>query len=181
MAASHANVDEMKRQLAAAKEQSRIYVQGDALPAGDAIRALVTADPQAGWSSLSDEERFFLFEVSPGARANAAPAVQARALCAGLTSVSAEWWGVPGAPGNDMAQRLVALGGAAAACLRPLLDGAAALRYRDGEANTLARDHGWVAGDLAAGLAAAVLGQGYEAMAPAPVRAELARALEALK
>jgi hypothetical protein len=184
MTASNANLAEMKRQLAAAKDQSRIYLHGDALPARDAVRALVAAAPDASWDALSDEERFFLHEISPQARGLAAPAVQARALCAGLSAVSAEWWGVPGSTSNELVQRFVALGGAAAACLRPLLDGERALRYHDGEANSLAKDHGWIAGDLAAGIAAAIVGQSFEEMAPPDARArrrsELAQALAKL-
>jgi hypothetical protein len=185
MSGNNANIAEMKRQLAAAKEQSRIYIHGDALPARDAVRALVAADAGARWDALSDEERFFLYEISAEARRHAEPAAQARALCAGMTAVSAEWWGVPGTPSNEMAERLVALGRAVAPCLRPLLSATGALRYHDGEANALAKDNGWVAGDLAAGLAAAIVGQSFEAMAPieerARRRAELARALEGLK
>lgn len=178
------NITEMKRQLAAAKEQSRIYIHGEALPARDAVRTIAATNPEARWDTLTDEERFFLYEVSPEARRRAPPAVQARALCAGLTAVSAEWWGVPGTPGNEMAERFVALGPAAAPCLRPLLEATGGLRYHDGEANALARDHGWIAGDLAAGLAAAIVGQSFDAMASADERAhrrrELAQALGAL-
>ena len=177
------NLAVMKRHLAEAQAQSGRYLQGDALPAGDAVRALVAADPGATWGGLSDEERFLLHEISPEARRRAGPAERARASCAGLRSVPAEWWGVPGTPGNELAERFVALGAPAAACLRPLLDEERPLRYHDGEANAMARDYGWILGDLAAGLAAAILGQTYDAMQPpdarARRRAELARALDA--
>lgn len=185
MKSSNTQIAEMKHQLAAAKEQSGRYLQGDALPARDAVRALVASNALARWEALSDEERFFLYEISPEARARATPAEQAGALCTGLRSVSAEWWGTPGTPANDMAERLVALGPAAAACLRPLLDAGETLRYHDGESNAMAQDHGWISGDLAAGLAAAIVGQSYDptqsADKRAARRAELARALDAMK
>lgn len=175
---------EMKRQLATARQQSVSYVHGDALPAGDAVRALVARDVEATWGALSDDERFFLYEISPDARRRAQPAELARAYCAGLRAVSAEWWGIPGTTANEVAARLVALGASAAACLRPLLDTTSPLRYHDGEANALVRHHGWIAGDLAAGLGAALLGQTFDAMQPpdarARRRAELAQALDAM-
>jgi hypothetical protein len=83
-----------------------------------------------------------------------------------------------------MARRLIALRGDVAPCLRTLLDATDALLYRRGETNMMVEEHGWTLGDLAAGLAAAILGTSYDVTAPREARtarrAELARSLEAL-
>ncbi|MBZ0236105.1 MAG: hypothetical protein K8M05_27510 [Deltaproteobacteria bacterium] len=178
-------VAEMKRHLAAAKAQSSTQVEAASLPARAEVEALVGANPDARWTALSDEERFFLFELSPDARTAASSDEVARAYCAGLTAVVADWWGLPGQATSGLQARFVAAGRAVAPCLRPLVSATAALRYKDGESNSLAHDHAWVLGDLAAGLAAAVIAESFDPSLPADARAarrgEIAAALTAME
>jgi hypothetical protein len=177
-------VAEMKRYLAAAKAESATHVEAETLASRSDVDALASAHPDARWSGLSDEERFFLYELSAGARAAATSDDLARAYCAGLIAVGADWWGVPGPPSSGLPARAVAVGRAVAPCLQPLLAATSPLRYHDGESNALSRGNQWVLGDLAAALAAAVLAQPFDPEQPADARAnrraELAAALAAL-
>jgi hypothetical protein len=175
---------EMKRHLLAAEQQSLRYFVADAVPEGAAVRALVAAEPGEAWLDLSDEERFLLYELSPESRM-AAPADRlARAYCVGLQTVPFEWWGYPGSLSTETSKHLIAVGRAAAPCLRPLLEVATPLRYLNGEANTMVEHFGWIVGDLAADAAARILGVAFDARAPAEARggrrAELGRALGSL-
>jgi len=175
----------MKRELASARSETAHTLDPDALPQRDAVRALVAAHGDEGWSGLTDQDRFLLFEISPEARGAAPLERVAAAYCAGLRTVPYEWWGSLAAPNSATAGRLIALGAAVAPCLRPLLDAADVLLYRRGETNMRVEEHGWTLGDLAAGLAAAVLATSYDPTAPREARAarrgELARALEAMQ
>jgi hypothetical protein len=175
---------EMKQHLVAAKQQALRYFTADAVPEGRAVRALVAQHPGEAWSSLSDEDRFLLYELSPESYASAPAEQRARAYCAGLEGVPFEWWGLPGALTTATAKHLISLGVAAAACLRPRLDATTPLRYLNGEANAMADDLGWVIGDLAADAVAQILGTTFDGREPAAVRAgrraELGRALETL-
>jgi hypothetical protein len=175
---------DMKHHLHVAKQQAMRYFTADAVPEGQAVRALVASHPGEQWTGLSDDERFLLYELGPASRASASPEQLARAYCAGLEIMPFEWWGQPGALTTDTAKRLIALGPAAASCLRSRLDVATPLRYLNGEANSMADEFGWVIGDLAADIAAHILGMAFEAReradARAGRRAEIGVALEKL-
>ena len=175
---------DMKHHLHAAKQQAMRYFTAGAVPEGQAVRALVASHPGEQWTGLSDGERFLLYELSPASHANASAEQLARAYCAGLEIMPFEWWGQPGSLTTETAKHLIALGPAAAPWLRPRLDVATPLRYLNGEANAMVDEFGWVVGDLAADVAAHILGVAFEAReranARAVRRAEIGDALDKL-
>jgi hypothetical protein len=161
----------LKEKLAVAQEQAKNYLSGDALPVGNDVLAIVDKDIRPWWESLSPSEAFFLFEISPRTAARAPIDVRARAYCAGVGIVSAEWWGTPGSPNTEPAARLVAIGRPAAACLVPLFDDDHRTLYKDGETRSDAKANAWTLGDIAAGLAARIVGEIYDASASPADRA----------
>jgi hypothetical protein len=163
-------VARLKQHLAQARQHSAAYTP-EAIPERDAVRAEVASETRPWWEALSPEENFLLFELIPELAEKAQPEIRARAYCAGLASISPEWWGLPSGPGTATAQRLVQLGKAAARCLRDSLQSTTPLRYLDGEANAMAQSYGWSVADLAAAIAAQILSESYDAMASSDARA----------
>jgi len=149
--------------LAEARKQSESYLSGPALPARKDIVAIVDADARPWWQSLSPEQTFLLFEVSPTTAGRAPAEVRAAGYCAGVENISAEWWGTPGAPQTEVSQRLIALGKSAAHCLVRLFDNERRVTYKDGETRVEAKQDPWTVADLAAGLAARAVGSSYDA------------------
>lgn len=168
---SDAQVARLRQLLGEARTQSDSYLSGDALPARKDIAALVDADAQAWWASLPADEAFLLFEASPQTAARAPVDVRASAYCAGIETISAEWWGLPGSPSTEPAKRAVELGMPVAKCLARLFENERRIAYKDGEARLEAKQNEWTVADLAAGLAARVLGESYDSAAPTAARA----------
>jgi len=164
------DVTKLKQHLAAARKQSDSYLNGEALPARADVLAIVEGSSEPWWESLSPEETFLLFEISPATAERAPVDVRARAYCAGVDSVSAEWWGTPGSTDNEVSRRLVAVGKPAAQCLAALFDSDKRLKYMDGEMRSSVKEYGWTVADLAAGLAAKILGESYDTSAPSAER-----------
>jgi hypothetical protein len=161
----------LKQHLANARQQSYAYIGPEALPERSAVLEIVASDARPWWDSLSPEESCLLLEISPTVAERAPAATRAHAYCAGLSSISAEWWGLPTGPDTETTQRLVQLGKAAAPCLREAMQSTKPLQYLDGEANAMAQSYGWSVGDLAAAIAAHVLSVPYDANASADARA----------
>jgi hypothetical protein len=174
-----ANESELKRHLAAAREQSISYFSGATLPEAGAVRAAAQGQ-SAPWEALTPEERFYLFEIDPTIAARAPGDVRAAAACAGVADAPPEWWGRPYAMTGDAARTLVSLGRATTGCLRPLLDDTTPLRYRDGESNASAEHFSWTTADLAAALIAEILAAPWDGRAPAADRAARRADLRAL-
>jgi hypothetical protein len=167
----------LKQQLATAQEQTEEHYSGNTLPAADAVTAIVDKEQRPWWEQLSAAEAFLLFEISPSTAARAPIDAKANAYCAGVASVSAEWWGLPGAPHTEPAARLLALGKPVAACLVKLFDDERVLKYIDGEARGERKHNAWTVADLAAGLVATIVGATYEATKPPAERAKQRAAL----
>ncbi|HEY6173883.1 MAG TPA: hypothetical protein VIX73_05530 [Kofleriaceae bacterium] len=165
--------------LGEARTQSDSYLSGEALPARKDIAAIVDADPRPWWQSLTPDQTFLLFEASPETAARAPADVRVNAYCAGVETVSAEWWGTPGAPQTQLSQRVIALGAPAARCLARLFDDERRIFYKDGESQFESRQNQWTVADLAAGLAARALGESYDASAAPAERAARRDALRA--
>lgn len=165
--------------LGEARKQSESYLSGEALPACKDIAAIVDADPRPWWQSLTPDQTFLLFEASPDTAARAPASVRINAYCAGVETVSAEWWGTPGAPQTQLSQRVITVGKPAARCLARLFDNDRQIAYRDGESRFEARHNQWTVADLAAGLAARAVGETYDASAPPADRAARRDALRA--
>jgi hypothetical protein len=163
--------------LAEARKQSESYLSGEALPARNDIVAIVDADARPWWQSLTPDQTFLLFEASPPTAARAPADVRATAYCAGVESVSAEWWGTPGAPQTELSRRVIALGKPVAQCLARLFDSDRRISYKDGETRVEARQNQWTIADLAAGLAARAVGESYDASAAPAERAARRQAL----
>jgi predicted transcriptional regulator len=157
--------------LAEARRQADNYLSGEALPARKDIAAIVEREPRAWWQSLTLDQTFLLFEASPDTAARAPAEVRVNAYCAGVETVAAEWWGTPSAPQTQLAQRVIALGRPAGACLARLFDDDRRISYRDGESRFEARQNQWTVADLAAGLAARAIGESYDAAASPADRA----------
>lgn len=166
--------------LAEARKQSDAYLSGEALPARKDIAAIVDVDPRPWWQSLTADQAFLLFEASPQTAARAPADVRLSAYCAGVASISAEWWGTPDWPQTALSQRVIALGEPAARCLVRLFDNERRISYKDGEARFEARQNQWTVADLAAALAARAIGEPYDASAPVADRAARRAALRAV-
>lgn len=174
-----AQLTRLTQVLAEARKQSDSYLSGEALPARKDLAAIVDAEARPWWESLTPEQSFLLFEASPKTAARAPADVRTTAYCAGVENISAEWWGTPGAPQSELSQRVIALGMPAAKCLAQLFGNERRIVYKDGETRLEAKQHEWTVADLAAGLAARVLGESYDASAPAAERAARRAALRA--
>lgn len=157
--------------LAEARTQSDAYLSGEALPARADIAAIVDADPRPWWQALNPEQTFLLFEASPETAARAPIEARLTAYCAGVESISAEWWGTPDGPQTALSQRVIALGKPVARCLARLFDRDRRISYLDGEARFEAKHNQWTVADLAASLAARAVGETYDATAPRAERA----------
>jgi hypothetical protein len=165
--------------LGEARRQSDSYLSGEALPARKDIAAIVDGDARPWWQSLTPDQMFLLFEASPDTAARAPAEVRVSAYCAGVEAISAEWWGTPGAPQTQLAQRVIGVGRSAARCLVRLFDNDRRITYKDGEARFEARQNEWTVADLAAGIAARAVGESYDASAPPADRAARRDALRA--
>ena len=117
--------------------------------------------------------------MSPATAARAPQEVRARASCAGVEGVSAEWWGTPNLPSGPAVDHLYAEGKAAGACLAALFDSTQRLKYMDGESRLESKEKGWTVADLAAALAAHILGESYDASAAPDARAARRQELRA--
>lgn len=165
--------------LGEARRQSDSYLSGEVLPARKDIDAIVEADPRPWWQSLTPDQTFLLFEASPDTAARAPADVRVNAYCAGVETVSAEWWGTPSAPQTQLSQRVITLGKPVVHCLARLFDNDRRIAYRDGESRFEAQQNQWTVADLAAGLAARAVGEAYDASAPPADRAARRDALRA--
>ena len=163
--------------LAEARKQSDGYLSGDALPARKDIAAIVDEDPRQWWQSLTPAQAFLLFEASPETAARAPIEARLAAYCAGVESVSAEWWGTPDGPETALSRRVIALGKPIAKCLARLFDSDRRISYLDGEARLEAKENQWTVADLAASLAARAIGEAYNATASLAERAARRAAL----
>jgi hypothetical protein len=173
--------DETTRDLTAAlaavrrAAETRFSLAG--IPEAARVRDLVARAPDS-WKALAPEDAFFLFEIDRAAAARAEPRRLAEAYCAGLGATAPEWWGIPGSTDTAAAAHLVALGRAALPCLITRFDDARPLPYHRSEAATASAELAWTVADLAAGLAAAIAGIGYEHRAAPSERAARRRELE---
>jgi hypothetical protein len=148
-------------------------------PGMPAALAALAADP-----AQPPEARFLAAEIVAdrgGSLPAAPPALLAQAYAATLRATTvADMWGLPGAPHTPPARHLLALGEAAAAALRPLLQDDSAIDYGGSEEATLADQARWRVKDLAASLIAAIRGEGFDAGAPPAARdAAIARMIAA--
>jgi hypothetical protein len=173
-----AKLAQLKAALAEARKQSDSYLSGEALPARADVARLVDGDATPWWEQLAPVEAFLLFETSKETAARAPADARAQAYCAGVEAISAEWWGTPGAPQTEVAKRAIALGAPVAKCLGALFENDRRITYKDGETRGEAKQLGWTVADLAAGLAARIVGGSYEASAPAADRAAARAALK---
>jgi hypothetical protein len=160
----------LQQHLVKAREESKLYLSGDALPVGAQVRALVEQDARAWWDGLSPLEAFFLFEISPSVASRAPASVRAAAYCAGVADVFSEWWSVPGSPTSETTRHLIESGVPVASCLVEQFDNPKPLHYLDGETSLDAEEHSWTRGDLAAGIVALLLHETYENRAAPDVR-----------
>lgn len=166
-----AKLAQLNQALAEARKQSESYLSGEALPARAQITQLVDGDARPWWEQVAPVDAFLLFETSPQTASRAPADARAKAYCAGVENISAEWWGTPGAPATEVSQRAIALGAPVAKCLAALFDNDRRISYKDGETRGEAKHNGWTVADLAAGLAAKAVGASYDASAPAADRA----------
>ncbi|WP_137178285.1 hypothetical protein [Roseomonas sp. AR75] len=144
----------------------RALWQEKGMPEALAALAADAAQPAAG--------RFLAAEAVAD-RSGALPAVPPADLAEAYAtvlhqSVVADMWGLPGAPHTPPARHLLALGEAAAAAMRPLLQDDSAIDYGGSEEATLAYQARWRVKDLAASFLAAIRGEAFDAGAPAPAR-----------
>jgi hypothetical protein len=133
-----------------------------------ALAALV-ADPGA-----PDLARFLAAELIAthgGARPDAPAPLLAAAYAAGLAAArTGNAWGLPGEAATPLARRVIGLGAAAAAALRPLLGDPRPLEFAGSEDATLGEAAGWRVRDAAAMLVAAIEGRDFDAMATPAAR-----------
>lgn len=164
-------VEKLHTVLAKAREETTNYFSGENLPGGFDVRELVEGSRARWWEKLSPVETFLLFELSPETAARAPIEVRAKAYCAGVEHINAEWWGMPGSTSEDPQKRLLAIGMPVTKCLVKLFDSTRKIGYLDGEANTSADDYAWTVADLAAGSVANIVGASYDAEAAPATRA----------
>ena len=168
---SGAEIAALHTQLAIARQQSRSYLSGDALPVGDDVRALVSNRSRAWWTELTPVENFFLFEISPPTASRAPANIRAEAFCAGVQQVNSEWWSIPGSRHAETTEHALASDTPITQCLVKLFDDKGELDYADGESNINAEVLRWTVGDLAAGIVAISLGEKYDSRATPEERA----------